>query len=494
MKIYFPVIFFLLASAGPTPAGQNTLFVEAMHTENRATAESAQNRLKRFGNAHISRQGDRYTVLIGPIGDSKEAVSVRNIVRRTHPDALIRTSASVPSKNGTPSAAPASEPKTIAPVGVVKPTAPASEPKSIGPVGVVKPAPPVLTAVSPDKQPPQPVETNPPAPESTGLTSSPETLLKRALDDYQARRYESALQWLSLYLSLYPVDDNVPLAMFAVAGIQLAMKRPLSALRIYSHILERHAETPEAVESMIALADMSLLYPGLKPSIALSGAQWYLDPVMAYDQALSKNPPEEITERVLLQRISALRLKGRYREAYDAGHRFLERYPRTNHQYVLLAALRSDVENVIEERIAAGDDLAVISMVSHASRKDVIKMNDTDILIKAAGSYGRLGMTHEARRLLSATRPFAMSRISRIDAALEALSKTETPPAAASPEMERWRLYEAGRRQIHTSTRSEAEKTLAQMKGTPQDAFWSKLAEFALNDGPWSIKYKDYLK
>jgi tetratricopeptide (TPR) repeat protein len=314
------------------------------------------------------------------------------------------------------------------------------------------------------------------------------------LDDYQARRYETALQWLSLYLSLYPADNNVPLAMFAVAGIQLAMKRPLSAFRIFSHILERHAETPEAIESMMALADMSLLYPGLKPSIALSGAQWYLDPVMAYDQVLSKNPSEEMTERVLLQRISALRLKGRYREAYDAGHRFLERYPRTNHQYVLVTALRSDVENVIEERIAAGDDLAVISIVSHASRKNVIKMNDTDILIKAAGSYGRLGMTDESRRLLSATRPFAMGHVSRIDAALEALSKTAAPPAASSPEMERWRLYEAGRLQIHTSTRSEAEKTLAQMKGTPQDAFWSKLAEFALNDGPWSIKYKDYLK
>lgn len=477
MKIYFPVLFFLLALAGPTPAGQNTLFVEAMHTEDRAIAESAQKSLKRFGNAHISRQGDRYTVLIGPIGDSKEAVSVRNIVRRTHPDALIRPSASVPSKNGTPPSA-----------------APPSAPKSTAPVRVVKPAPPALTAVSPDKQPPQPVETNPPAQESTGLTSSPGALLKTALDDYQARRYETALQWLSLYLSLYPADNNVPLAMFAVAGIQLAMKRPLSAFRIYSHILERHAGTPEAIESMIALADMSLLYPGLKPSIALSGSQWYLDPVMAYDQALSKNPSEEMTERVLLQRISALRLKGRYREAYDAGHRFLERYPRTNHQFVLLAALRSDVENVIEERIAAGDDLAVISLVSHASRKDVIKMNDTDILIKAAGSYGRLGMTHEAGRLLSATRPFAMGRISRIDAALEALSKTEAPPAATSPEMERWRLYEAGRRQIHTSTRSEAEKTLAQMKGNPQDAFWSKLAEFALNDGPWSIKYKDYFK
>ena len=132
---------------------------------------------------------------------------------------------------------------------------------------------------------------------------------------------------------------------------------------------------------------MSMLSPGLKPSIAITGAQWYLDPVRAYDTVLSKNPPADLTERLLLQRIAALRLKGRYREAYDAGNQFLERYPQTKHQYALMTALRSDVEHLIEERIAAGDDIAVISILSNARRKGLLKKTDTDILIKAAGSY-----------------------------------------------------------------------------------------------------------
>ena len=474
MKIHLYLTLLLLAFSWPASAAQNTIFVEAMQTENRAIAESVQKKLKRFGNAHINHQGDRFIVRIGPIGDQKEAVSVRNIVRKTHPDASIRTSAAVPSKTGTPAAAPLRKPKSTVPATIAEPLAPA------------------LPDLSASKQPPQPAHTDSQGPEPVSRTSSPENLLKKALDEYQAHRYETALQWLSLYLSLYPDDNNVPLAMFAVAGIQLAMKRPLSALRIYGHILERHGETSEAIESMIALADMSIHHPGLKPCIAISGAQWYLDPVMTYDKVLSNNPPEEMAERVLMQRISALRLKGRYREAYDAGNQFLERYPQTKHQYVLLNALRSDVAYVMEERIAAGDDLAVISLLSHTRRKDVIKNNDTDLLIKAAESYGRLGMKDEGCRLLNAARPFAAGRASRIDAALEALTRGGVTPAAISPEAERWQLYEAGRRHIHASNRPEAEKTLAKMKGNGQDAFWVKLAEFSLTEGHLSSKYGDY--
>ncbi|MFH1081219.1 MAG: hypothetical protein V1766_13330 [Pseudomonadota bacterium] len=319
-------------------------------------------------------------------------------------------------------------------------------------------------------------------------------LLKEALDSYKARRYDSALQQLSLFLSLYPRDSNAPSAIFAIAGIQLEMKRPLSALRIYSHILERYAGTPEATESMIALADMSMLSPGLKPSIAITGAQWYLDPVKAYDMVLSKKPPVDSTERVLLQRIAALRLKGRYREAYDAGNQFLERYPQTKHQYPLITALRSDVERLIDEHVAAGDDVAVISILSNAHRKGLIRKNDTDTLVKAAGSYSRLGMTDEARTLLSAARPFAASRTPQIDEALEEVARAGTTPAGLSPTTDRWRLYQAGRRQIRSSNLSEAEKTLAQMRGTDQDAFWSKLADFTMKDGIWTLKYKDYLE
>ena len=476
MNIHFLIILFLLAGVWPAQAGQKAFFVHAMNTESRAKAESVKNSLKRLGNVHINQKDDHYIVRIGPIKDGKKAVSVRDIVKKTHPDAFIRISPSSPVR--ARAAAPA----------------PVSEPKSTVPVAVAPAAPPVASTAPPDKQHPQTLEIASKTPETATTTSSPDMLLKEALGHYRARRYENALEQLSLFLSLYPGDSNVPSAMFAVAGIQLEMKRPLSALRIYSHILERYAGTPEAIESIIALADMSMLSPGLKPSIAITGAQWYLDPVRAYDMVLSKNPPADLTERVLLQRISALRLKGRYRESYDAGNQFLERYPQTKHQYPLKTALRSDVERLIEERIAAGDDIAAINILSNARRKGLINKNHTDILIKAAGSYSRLGMTDEARTLLSAARPFAAGRTPQIDAALEEVARVGTTPAGPSPATDRWSLYQAGRQQIRSSNLPDAEKTLAQMRGTDQDAFWSKLADFTLKDGAMTLKYNDYLK
>jgi TolA-binding protein len=476
MSIHFFIILFLLAGAWPAQAGKNAFFVHAMNTESRAKAESVKKSLKRFGNVHIDQQGDHFIVRIGPINNGKKAVSVRNIVKDTHPDAFIKISAS------RPVTAKAAVPPRV------------SEPKSTVPVVVAQDAPHATPGAPSENKQPQPPEISSNPPEPAVTTSSPDMLLKEALGHYQAHRYENALQQLSLFLSLYPRDNNAPTAMFAVAGIQLEMKRPLPALRIYSHILERYAGTPEAIESIIALADMSMLSPGLKPSIAITGAQWYLDPVSAYNMVLSKNPPADLTERVLLQRISALRLKGRYQEAYDAGIQFLERYPQTKHQYPLMAALRSDVGRLIDEHIAAGDDIAVISILSNARLKGLLKKNNTDVVIKAAGSYSRLGMSEEARTLLSISRPFAAGQTPQIDAALEELARVATTPAVAPPATDRWSLYQTGRQQIRSSNLPDAEKTLAQMRGTDQDAFWSKLADFTLKDGAWTLKYKDYLK
>ena len=476
MNIHFLIIIFLLAGAWPARADHKVFFVQAMNTESRAKAESVKHGLKHVGNVRIDQQGDSFVVRIGPLKDGKKAVSVRNVVKKTYPDAFIRISDSSPVTVRAAALPPVSKPKPSAPAAV----APA--------------VPPLAPDAPSDKQQSQQIEVAHKTPAPPGTASNPDMVLKEALDHYQARRYESALQQLTLFLSLYPRHSNTPPALLAVAGIQLEMRRPMSALRIYSHILERYPGTPEALESINALADLSILSPTLKPSIAITGAQWYLDPVSAYDVVLSKNPPADLTERILLQRIAALRLKGRYREAYDAGNQFLERYFKTKHQYPLMLALRSDVERLIDEHIAAGDDIAVISILKDAHRKGLIKKNDADLLIKAAGSYRRLGMTDEARTLLSGARPFAAGRTPQIDAALEELARVASTPAGPSPATDRWSLYQAGRQQIRSSNLSDAEKTLAQMRGNDQDPFWSKLADFTQKDGIWTSKYKEYFK
>jgi TolA-binding protein len=545
MNVHFLIIIFLLAGVWPAQAGQKAFFVQAINTENRTKAESIKESLKRFGNVHIDQQGDHFIVQIGPIKDGKKAISVRNIVKKTHLDAFIRVSDSRPVTGRAATPAPVSEPQSTVPVAVAQaapPVEPDATPKNqdkvdqlplagvqpaqagqkafsvqtinsesraktengkinlnrlkivhAAPVPVAAPIPVAAVPVA-DNQETRQSEIALKTAEPPAVITAPDMLMKEAVDHYQSQRLESALEKFSLFLSLYPRNSNAPSAMLAVAGILLEMKRPLSALRIYSRILERYPETPVAIESVVALADMSMLSPGLKPSIAITGAQWYLDPVSAYDAVLSKNPPAELTERLLLQRIAALRLKGRYREAYDAGNQFLERYPQTKQQYALLRALRSDIAYMIEERIAAGDDVAVISLILNARRKGLIRMTDTDVLIKAAGSYVRLEMPEEARSLLNSARPFAAVQTPQIDAALEELTRGRRIPLIPSAAADRWALYHVGRQQVLSSNLSAAEKTFTQMKGNDQDAFWAKLADFTLKDGIWAVKYQDYLK
>jgi tetratricopeptide (TPR) repeat protein len=335
-------------------------------------------------------------------------------------------------------------------------------------------------------------ETETPAPPLQ--KSLPDALLSEGMDYFQARRYENALEKLSLFLSLYPKHGKVSSAMLAIGQILIQTKRPMSAIRFYSRILDRYPETPQVIETMTALADMSMLSPGLKPNIALSGAKWYLDPVDAYDAVLSKDPSPELTERLLLQRIAALRSQGRFREAYTAGGQYLENNPDTIQRHILLTGLRADVAHLIGERFTAGDDIALINLLANARRRNLISLGDTDIMMKAADSYARSGMTDEARTLLDRAKRFAVGRADHIDAALRDLTKDKRAFQNPSSVVERWALYEKGRRELQSSNLSAAEKTLAQLKGADQDEFWSKLADFTLQDRILKTKYKDYLE
>jgi tetratricopeptide (TPR) repeat protein len=439
MRLFFVLILFACVSSAQ--ADQKGFFVRAVRSSSLERAESARNQLKQYGNVNIIQQGNRYIVWIGPIEDKEFALTIRNKIQNRHPNAVISE------------------------------TDPAQFVTTAAKVADSDEAPPNLDSLSPD------------------------AIRKEGMEHFEARRYEKALEKLSLFLSLYPAHNHFPSAMVTVAGIFFEMKRPLAAIRLYSHIIERYPGTTESIDSMIALADMSILSPGLKPSIALAGTRWYLDPVEAYDTVLSKNGlSPELTERLLIQRMAALRAQSRYREAYAEGGRFLDQNPGTKHKQTLLMALRSDVERLIEERFTAGDDIAVISLLSNARRRGLIGLNNTGLLIKASESYARIGMMNEARTLLGRARYFAAQGAAQVDAALQKLGQGQPSPDVSSPIIERWALYDKGRKYILSSNLPDAEKTLAQLKGSDRDEFWTKLADFALQDGARTSKYKYYPK
>jgi TolA-binding protein len=439
MRLFFVLILFACVSSAQ--ADQKGFFVRAVRSSSLEKAESARNQLKQYGNVNIIQQGNRYVVWIGPIEDKEFALTIRNKIQQRHPNAVISE------------------------------TNPAQFVTNAAKVADSDEAPPNLDSLSPD------------------------AIRKKGMEHFEARRYEKALEKLSLFLSLYPAHNHFPSAMVTIAGIFFEMKRPMASIRLYSHIIERYPGTTESIDSMIALADMSILSPGLKPSIALAGTRWYLDPIEAYDTVLSQNGlSPELIERLLIQRMAALRAQSRYREAYDEGCRFLDQNPGTKHKQTLLMALRSDVERLIEERFTAGDDIAVVSLLSNARRRGLISLNNTGLLIKTSESYARIGMMDEARTLLGRARYFAAQGAAKVDAALQKLGQGQSSPAVSSPITERWALYDKGRKYILSSNLPDAEKTFAQLKGSDRDEFWTKLADFALQDGVRTSKYKYYRK
>jgi tetratricopeptide (TPR) repeat protein len=440
MKIRLLLILFLFAFTSAAQADQKDYYIRTTHAGSFAKAESARDRLKRYGNVQIARQGKQFIVWIGPVADRKEAIRLSDKIRDRYPNASLGKPDPIHFETA---AAPDAVPDTAAPPSAL---------------------------------------------------SSPETLRNEGMAYFRARRYENAVEKLSLLMSLYPAHSLTPAAMVTVAGILSETKRYLAAIRLYSYALERYPGTPEAIEAMMALAEMGMSSPGLKPTIALIGTRWYLDPLEACDTALSQNPSPELTERLLFQRMAVLRAQGRYREAFTAVSRFIEQDPGTKHKQILLAALRSDMDHLIMERLAVGDDIAVIHFLSTGRRRGLISMTDTDLLIKSAGSYARLGMTAEARTLLSRARYFAADRIPQVDMALQQLEQVEGSPAISSSVVQRWALYHTGREQILSLKRSAAEKTLAQVKGNDQDEFWVKLVDFTLQENINISYYMEYIR
>ncbi len=437
MRLFF--VLFLFACVSSAQADQKGFFIRAVRSTSLERAESAGNKLKQYGKVNIVQQDNRYFVWIGPIEDKKLALTIRDKIKNRHPNAVISETDPAPFGTTTAKVADSDE------------------------------APLDLDSLSPD------------------------AIHKEGMEHFETRRYEKALEKLSLFMSLYPAHKHFPSAMVTVAGILFEMKRPLAAIRLYSHILERYPGTPESIDSMIALADMSMLSPGLKPNISLAGAKWYRDPVEAYDAVLSKKLSPELSERLLIQRMAALRAQGRYREAYVEGGLFLDQNPGTKYKQTLVMALRSDVERLIGERFAVGDDIAVINLLSSSRRRGLISLNNTGLMIKASESYARIGMTDEARALLGRARYFAAQDAAQVDAALQKLGQGQPSPAV-SPIAERWAIYEKGRKQILASNLPAAEKTFAQFKGSDRDEFWTKLADFALQDGARTSKQKEYRK
>ncbi|TRZ88897.1 hypothetical protein D4R89_07145 [bacterium] len=319
--------------------------------------------------------------------------------------------------------------------------------------------------------------------------------LETGMKNYRERRYAEAIGALSRYASLVPKSQQRKAALLIIGKSLEEMNRPWSALNIYSRVTEQNPDSPEALVGVVAIADIGVALPDLNYRSGKKGAEYFRDPVAAYDIALSKNVPSPIIEHIHHQRGRALWKSKRYEEARQAWTVLLKKYPKTAYRQEAIGAIRDCTTFLIDQYNQSGDHLAVADLFLQSWKEGFIRTADVDTLLKSSFALSHMALHEESLNILNTLRksdtgkpPAFIEKIDKIVAEMEknrAHGSSDQRPADV-----KWRQFQSGRQYLKTNQPTLAEKTLTDLKTGGGDPFWSKIAEYALEENRWEQKYQ----
>lgn len=319
--------------------------------------------------------------------------------------------------------------------------------------------------------------------------------LQTGMQKYRERKYGQAISALSRYASLVPNSQKRPAALLIIGKSLEETNRPWSALNIYSRVAEQNQESPEALLGVVAMADIAVARPDLNYRSRKNGAEFVRDPVAAYDAALSKNLPLAIIEHVHQQRGRALWKSKRYEEARRALTAFLKKFPQTAYREEVIGIIRDCTAVLIDQYNQSGDHLAVADLFLQGWKEGFIRTTDADILLKSSLSLSRLGLHEESFHMLNTLRKSASGKPSSyleiIDRMVAEIERGRVRGSSdQTPENVKWGQFQSGREHLGANQPALAEKTLADLKNGGGDPFWSKIADYALEENRWAQKYR----
>jgi tetratricopeptide (TPR) repeat protein len=360
---------------------------------------------------------------------------------------------------------------------------------------------------SPDVRPLTPSETAAPAPQSAGTPESPKALppdpqgdvLKIGMQNYRERKYTEAISALSRYASLVPKSQQRSAALLILGKSLEETNRPWSALNIYSRVTELHPNSPEALLGIVAMADIGIDRPELNRRSGKKWAEYVRDPVTAYDFVLSNNIPLPIVEHIHHQRGRALWKSKRYEEARQTLTLLIKKFPQTGYREQARGIISDCMTTLIDQHSQSGDHLAVADLFQQGWKEGLIRATDIDTLLKCSFSLFSLGLYEESSAILNILRrnapgkpPSYISRIDKIVAEME--EKRVFASSDPTQAVAKWRQFQTGREQLSANQPTLAEKTLADLKSGGEEPFWSKVADYLLEENRWVRKYKRQIK
>ena len=337
---------------------------------------------------------------------------------------------------------------------------------------------------------------------STGPPESPkpspvnieEDDLKTGMQNYHERKYAEAISALSRYASLVPKSQQRTAALLIIGKSLEEMNRPWSALNIYSRVTEQNPDSPEALLSIVAMADIGVARSDLNYRSGKKGTEYVKDPVSAYDAALSKNVPLPIIEHIHHQRGRALWKSKRYEEARQALTALLKKFPKTAYRQESIETIIDCTAALIDQYNQSGDHLAAADLFLQGWKEGFVRPADVDTLLKSAFSLSYVGLHEESFNMLNTLRKSAPGKppsyIEKINNMVAEMERNRAPGSSdQTPADVKWRQFQSGREYLSANQPTLAEKTLTDLKSGGGDPFWSRIAEYALEENRWVQKY-----
>ncbi len=378
----------------------------------------------------------------------------------------------------------------------------------------------------------------------SGLDIAPMPILfAGGMKAYNNKKYEAALKIFSLHHNAYPEDNKR--AEYMMACILMQQGRYNAATILFSRILEKYPDSSEAAECIVAFANMGVAAPKMKGTMFTQAWEWHRDPIHAYNTALKMQPDWAASEHILYGKGHALMALGRSEEAHRILIKCLKAYPSSMKLGLYKVSLGANLPPLVKVYYDREDYAGVVSVYFQVSGNDAPLSADGATVIMIGKSLHRIGLNEDASNFLKAARIKAFGKdVEEITKAIDELGKKAAPakicddnlreyrdlqtagqPIARSlavrtadclftarqyadsipiykwslvqsvnPDEKRWILLRMGQAILKTGKAADAKKVFDELKAAGGDEFWSKLADFAYEDGKWTEKYNQISK
>jgi TolA-binding protein len=326
----------------------------------------------------------------------------------------------------------------------------------------------------------------------TQSTETEEEFFKAGMQNYHKGKHEDTVSSLSKYTSLTPKSPQRAAALLIIGKSLEQIKRPKSALDVYSRIIEQYPDSPESLFSIVAMADISANHPRLHYPIGKKSAEYVRDPISAYDTVLSRNIPLPMIEHIHYQKCLVLWKLKRYEQAREAQENFLKQFPNTPYHREVTVMLKDSTAALINQYSRLGDHITVASLFIHGWKNRLITTEDVETLSKSLSSLSYLDLHDDSLNILSTIKKRFVGKTSvDLDKAFAEMEKKTTIGLMAQPSLDtKWNKFQSGREYLSANNITKAEQTFSDLKNSDGDLFWAKITEYALEENRWTQKYR----